>query len=533
MVEMQEKPDVQLLRDYAEHGDEAAFREIVVRYTDLVYSAALRQVNSPSLAEEIAQSVFVDLAGKAAAVGRGKEANASLVGWLYRSTRFATLNQLRDTRRRATHERQAMEQLITDCGPGQDWERISLFLDEAMADLSDDDREAVLLRYFKNQDFRTIGSALGLSDDAAQKRVSRAVERLREFFSKRGIAIAASGLIVLISANAVQAAPVALAATIVTAAITGTAIHGSTAVAATKIVAMTALQKALLVTTATVLVGTAVYKTHQASQWRAQVQALRQRQAPLAAEIQQLQEERDDATNQVAALTEEIAKGKSDDSELLRLRGEVGALRQQLSEYASLHSGAGPKPGENPAAPNLAEQLAEAICRGDPTALQRLADYGKSQHEFFATNSVGLKDEERGAVQTKAFEGLWKAFDTLSEEAMKGNANARRAIDQAIRMDSLQGNAATALGKLAGSGDENALQTLLDSERYGIPLASVVGALKPAAENGNEKAITLLAAVLHDETKKPLWRMASSGLLQAAASGNPVAIEALKSTPAQ
>ncbi len=333
MVEMQEKPDVQLLRDYTECGDEAAFREIVVRYTDLVYSAALRQVVSPSLAQEIAQSVFVDLARKAEAVGHGREANASLVGWIYRSTRFATLNQLRDTRRRTTHERQAMEQLITNCGPAQDWERISPFLDEAMAELSDDDREAVLLRYFKNQDFRSIGSALGLSDDAAQKRVSRAVERLREFFSKRGVAIGGSGLVVLISANAVQSAPAALSAMISTG-VTATAVHSSSTIAATKVIAMTTLQKAVIGATLAVAIGTGVYEAHRASGLREQLEFQSQ---SLSAHAQKLQRERDEAKAELASVSEENARLKSGQNlaELLKLRGEVGVLRDQSASADS------------------------------------------------------------------------------------------------------------------------------------------------------------------------------------------------------
>ena len=88
-----------------------------------------------------------------------------------------------------------------------------------MESLDETDRSAVLLRYFENKNLREVGEALGASEDAAQKRVSRAVERLREFFSKRNVTIGASGLAVLISANAVQAAPVGLAATISAAAV--------------------------------------------------------------------------------------------------------------------------------------------------------------------------------------------------------------------------------------------------------------------------------------------------------------------------
>ena len=95
-----------------------------------------------------------------------------------------------------------------------DWTHIEPLLDEAMHALDDTDRAAVLLRYFENKSLREVGQTLGTSDDAAQKRVSRAVERLREFFAKRGVTVGASGLVVVISANAVQAAPVGLAVTI-------------------------------------------------------------------------------------------------------------------------------------------------------------------------------------------------------------------------------------------------------------------------------------------------------------------------------
>ena len=208
MVEMCEQSDVQLLRDYAEGGHEVAFRELVTRHTDLVYSAALRQVNSPDLAGDIAQGVFTDLARKARQVAEQMAGANSLAGWLHRSTRYAALNHWRNTRRRLANERQAMEQLLINSDSVPDWERIRPLLDEALDSLADEDREALLLRYFKNQDFHAVGLALGLSDDTAQKRVSRAMERLREFFSKRNVTIGASGLVGLLSANAVQAAPV-------------------------------------------------------------------------------------------------------------------------------------------------------------------------------------------------------------------------------------------------------------------------------------------------------------------------------------
>ncbi len=199
-----------------------------------------------------------------------------------------------------------------------------------MSELDDTGREAVLLRYFKNHDLRTVGATLGISDDAAQKRVSRAVERLREFFAKRGVTVGASGLAVVISANAVQAAPVGLALAISTAAVlTGTT---PATVTATKAIAMTALQKTIVTATIAVLAGVGIYEARQVSQLRDQVQTLQQQQAPLAGQILQLQSERDDATNRLAALSQDNERLNQNTTELLKLRGRIGLLRRELAD---------------------------------------------------------------------------------------------------------------------------------------------------------------------------------------------------------
>ncbi|HZI32891.1 MAG TPA: sigma-70 family RNA polymerase sigma factor [Candidatus Binatia bacterium] len=332
---MQEQSDVQLLRDFAERGDETAFREIVARYANLVYSAALRQVNSSDSACELAQDVFCDLARKARQLAEKMTADGSLAGWLHRSMRYAALNHLRDARRRLNHEREAMEQLLANSEPGADWEQIRPALDEALDSLDDADREAILLRYFKNQDFRTVGLALGVSDDAAQKRVSRAVERLREFFSKRNVTVGTGTLAVLISANAVQSAPIGLVAAISTAALAGTAAATtSTIISATKTLAMTTLQKTLVTATVAALAGAGVYESHQAAQLHEHVQSLQQQQAPLVEQTQQLRRERNDVTNQLAGLMAENAQLRTSpkELELLKLRGEVTVLRYELNK---------------------------------------------------------------------------------------------------------------------------------------------------------------------------------------------------------
>ena len=331
MSEMHDQSDTLLLRAYAERGAETAFAEIVARHTDLVYSAALRQVYSPDLARDVTQSVFTDLARKARSVSATLSPEASLVGWLYRSTRFAARDLYRNESRRTQRERQAMAQLHPAPETPPDWEQLRPALDDAMSELDDTDRDAVLLRYFKNHDLRTVGATLGISDDAAQKRVSRAVERLREFFAKRGVTVGASGLAVVISANAVQAAPVGLALTISTAAmLTGTTLATTATVTATKAIAMTALQKTIVSATIAVLAGAGIYEARQASQLREQVQTLQQQ----AEQTQQLQSERDDAMSKFAALRDDNEILNRNKTDLLRLRAEVARLQQQQAELS-------------------------------------------------------------------------------------------------------------------------------------------------------------------------------------------------------
>jgi RNA polymerase sigma factor (sigma-70 family) len=319
--------DAQLLREYVEDGNEPAFREIVVRHTDAVYSAALRQVVSPDLARDVAQNVFTDLAHKAPSLSRTLDARASLLGWLYRSTRFAALNQLRDDHRRQARERLAMQHFDPAPDPAPEWERIGPVLDEAMSQLGDEDREALLLRFFGSHDFRAIGQSLGVSDDAAQKRVSRALEKLRFHLTSRGVTTSAAALLVALSAHVVQAAPAGLATVLSNVALAGSTLGATAAVTATKTVAMTTLQKAIIGATLAVAVGTGVYEARQASVSRSQVQTLQQQQGPLAERIEQLTRERDSAASKLAALQKDNERLTRDTADLPKLRGEVMRLR--------------------------------------------------------------------------------------------------------------------------------------------------------------------------------------------------------------
>jgi RNA polymerase sigma factor (sigma-70 family) len=321
--------DGDLLRLYAESGSEDAFSELVRRHLDLVYSAALRQVNGDAhLAQDVAQTVFRDLARKAASVA----SRQTLTGWLYTSTYFAANNAVRTEQRRHTREQEvdSMHKLLFDSASEMDWTTLRPMLDAVMHELNEADREAILLRFFENRQLADIGERFGLSEDAARKRVDRALDKLREHFAKRGIRTTAAALSVVLAANAVQSAPIGLASTIAAAAVvSGAAVATSTTIATAKIIAMTTLQKALVAVTVAVLAGAGIYEAHQALQLRDQNLALQQKQAPLTDEIQQLRRERDDATNRLAALTDELTRLKKNPSELLKLRSEVGTLRRE------------------------------------------------------------------------------------------------------------------------------------------------------------------------------------------------------------
>lgn len=215
--------DLELLARYTRQNAEDAFAEIVRRHLDLVFSAALRQVRSPQLAEEVAQSAFTDLARQA----RSLAPDTVLAAWLYQVTRRTAIDVVRREARRQRRE-QTASHLDAMNATDNNWTQVEPLLDEAMHALDDTDRTAVLLRYFENKSLREVGETLGTNEDAARKRVNRAVERLRDFFTNRGVAVGAGGLAGVISANAIQAAPMGLAPAITTSA----AVAGTTAAAA-------------------------------------------------------------------------------------------------------------------------------------------------------------------------------------------------------------------------------------------------------------------------------------------------------------
>lgn len=198
--------DRNLLGEYVEHQSEAAFAGLVSRHVDLVYSTALRAVRDAAQAEDVAQSVFVELARKAGTI---RDANA-LPGWLYRVTRRQAARQVNADRLRRQREIEAMNLAELDTKPSLAWDTIASTLDEAMDSLEETEQNAVVLRFFQGRSWRDVASALAASEDTAQRRVSSGLEKLRAHFLRRGVTVSASVLAMAIGTNAVQAAPATL-----------------------------------------------------------------------------------------------------------------------------------------------------------------------------------------------------------------------------------------------------------------------------------------------------------------------------------
>ncbi|MBN1256224.1 MAG: sigma-70 family RNA polymerase sigma factor [Planctomycetes bacterium] len=249
--------DAQLLQKYAESRCESAFEELVNRHLDLVYSAALRQVQDPHLAEDVTQGVFLFLAQKAESI---KE-SVFLPGWLLNTTRYAAGHALRSRRRRMYHETNAAKAAVNNQDDESVWDSITPLLDHALVSLRARDRKAVILRYLQNKSMREIAAELSVSEDAAKKRVASAIERLRGVLRRKGIAVPVAMLATLLPAKAVMAAPAELAAaTVSTVLVTAKGVvltATSTAIAKgiAKMIFWTKMKTAAIVTVAAVAVA--------------------------------------------------------------------------------------------------------------------------------------------------------------------------------------------------------------------------------------------------------------------------------------
>lgn len=199
--------DAALLRRFVREGRQAAFSQLVARYSRLVYSTCLRDTQNPAVAEDAAQAVFLLLARKAPALG----GEGSLAGWLYQTARLVSRNAAQQETRARLRE-QRLGQYVAVEGPEGDagndlWDQLEPALHAALDALGRQEREAVLLRFYDDRSLKETGAALGLSEDAARMRVTRAVEKMRRHLVRAGVALPAAALAGLLTEKSVHAAP--------------------------------------------------------------------------------------------------------------------------------------------------------------------------------------------------------------------------------------------------------------------------------------------------------------------------------------
>jgi RNA polymerase sigma factor (sigma-70 family) len=323
---MTDAQDMELVRQFGRDNSEAAFTELVRRHINLVYSVARRCTRNDSDAQDVTQAVFITLARKAVTLRE----KTLLTGWLYETTRFTTTRLLRTNARRHAREQEAfMQSTLNEADTAEIWTQLAPHLEAAMSKLNAADRALLVLRFYENKTGAEAAGLLGIGEDAAHKRVARAIEKLRKFLAQRGVTISGAAIAGAVSANSIQAAPAGLAAIISATALSGKTVTTAAVVAATKAIAMTTFQKTIVTAALVATVSAGIFEAHQAAQLRTQNQTLQQQQASLTAQIQQLSQSLVDATNQLTGSLAENAQVKSNSNkiEMLKLRGEVTRLR--------------------------------------------------------------------------------------------------------------------------------------------------------------------------------------------------------------
>jgi RNA polymerase sigma factor (sigma-70 family) len=322
--------DADLLRRYASENSEAAFAELVQRHLSLVYFAALRQVGGDAhRAKDVAQTVFTDLARKAAAL-TGRD---TLTGWLHTSTRFAATKARRADFTRQHHEQEAstMNALLSDANSAAEWERLRPMIDEVIHELDERDREAVLLRYFENRPFAEIGATLHVSEDAARMRVDRALEKLRTLLARRGVKSTGAALAAAFANQVTAAAPTELAASI-----TGTALAGAGAASAGAGLFMSNTSTAIVGAVTLAAIGATFFQWNHAQRAEAELAALRLDRDSLRAQFAAEQQRATRLAQDTAAQRSEIESLKAKQAELLAAQRPAAASTNRVAPTMSV-----------------------------------------------------------------------------------------------------------------------------------------------------------------------------------------------------
>ncbi len=336
MGEMNERQsDFEWLQQFARAGSQSAFRDLVRRHLDLVYATALRKLEDPSSAQEVAQNVFTVLARKAWQFAP----DDSLPAWLHKTALLESKSWLRGELRRRRREQTAAELGTTmktsDEQPA--FKALVPLLDEALLSLREKDRTALLLRFYESQSLRDVGAALGVSDDTAQKRVAGALEKLSQFFQRRGFKTATVALTATAIAHTVTSAPAGVAVSIAAIASAGTATAGKSLILL-KLITMT---KAKIFSVGALIVATTVVPLVVEHQKNSRLVAENAELKRLIAQVPTLKAEKDQLLSAkpdysaAAALQQERLGHDSERMKLLKLRAQVAAARRADERLSS------------------------------------------------------------------------------------------------------------------------------------------------------------------------------------------------------
>ena len=306
--------DHELLQQYVAKGSQDSFRELVQRHLKLVYGTALRITDNGSLAEDIAQNVFVILGQKAALVRPPQ----IVAGWLYNTTRHVALNAIRTEHRRREREGTALNMETTVSSTVDRSEAVEL-LEPCMAELNVNERDALVLRFMEERSFGEIAQELGVSEDAARMRVNRGLEHLREVFQRRKVAVSIAVLAAALGSTTQASVPVGLGAVITKAVF-------ATTITTTTITVMSWLnaKSISVIVGASILAGTGVYfieeqKVHSMSAVNLQ----------LRDEMKKVAAQRDAALRRADESQLQHSQNEDERRELMKLRNQVSQLQKR------------------------------------------------------------------------------------------------------------------------------------------------------------------------------------------------------------
>lgn len=361
--------DAELLRRYVEDESEAAFAELVQRHLGLVYASALRRVGGDAqLAEDVTQQVFTDVARRAAVLA----SRPVLAGWLFTSARFAASKAVRAARRRLEREEEAqiMEILSHETAAPIDWEKARPLLDDAIGELDEKDREAILLRFFEGRDFSNIGARLQLRDNAARMRVERALEKLRTRLERSGVTSTATVIATVLAQQTAVAMPAGLATSVTSVALAAGAVGSGAAAgfgssAAITLMSLSKLQIGMAGALAVAAATGLVIQGHRIAGLRSEFANLQQQNQ----EIVSLQIER----QRLMATAVEVAALRLDDVALAHLRDEAAALQVTLQKVTHMNAAKRDATAISRPRPQVSVQTSEAFKKLKP--LQERKDW--------------------------------------------------------------------------------------------------------------------------------------------------------------